>query len=72
MTFFMCISNVWYACFDDTIASGIVLFLADLNEDIQCLHTCYECIQKCKYCFKIKEMLFRIITFLVNYIHTKI
>ena len=35
MAFFVYISNVWYACFDDTVASSIHLFLADLNENIQ-------------------------------------
>ena len=42
MTFFTYINEVWYACFDNTIASGIVLFLADLSENLQCSYTCYK------------------------------
>ena len=63
MTFFTNMNEIWYACFDNTIASGIISFLADLNENIQCSYTCYENVQKHKFCFKVNETLFIIIVF---------
>ena len=63
MMFFTDINEIWYAGLGNTITSRILLFLDDLSKKLKCAYTCYKNVQKCKYCFKIKQMLFTGIVF---------